>query len=411
MVYNIGDKVNYKGHMGIIVDISKSHDVLYLVSFFEHIKGSSIAQTEDGILWNETLFLREEDLNPMTKWKDVVGYEGLYEVSSDGDVYSLGRVVHDSIGRTRKIKPKKLNPSNTPAGYLEVRLTDENGKSKNHSIHTLVATAFIENPENKPFVNHIDGVKTNNSLTNLEWTTCKENNDHAYETGLRNDNYEIVQLTENGEYVGLHKSLQNAADNVFGGLKRNEIWKMCVGQRTNVIDGYVFVYAKDYDFDSTILFAKVRPGARIPSREYPNAGFDVYACFDEDYMVILPNETKLIPTGIASAFENDYVAILKERGSTGSKGMGERAGVVDANYRGEWFACITNHNDVPLVITKQNVKLPLQYDGGIIYPYTKAICQALFIKVPQKQVKEVTFDELKSFETKRGTGALGSSGK
>ena len=65
MIYNIGDKVSYKGHMGIIVDISKSHDVLYLVSFFETIKGSSIATTEDGIVWNETLFLREEDLNPM----------------------------------------------------------------------------------------------------------------------------------------------------------------------------------------------------------------------------------------------------------------------------------------------------------------------------------------------------------
>ena len=65
MIYNIGDKVSYIGHIGIIVDISKSHDVLYLVSFFEAIKGSSIAQTEDGILWNETLFLRVEDLNPM----------------------------------------------------------------------------------------------------------------------------------------------------------------------------------------------------------------------------------------------------------------------------------------------------------------------------------------------------------
>ena len=56
MVYSIGDKVSYKGHMGIIVDISKSHDVLYLVSFFETIKGSSIATTEDGIVWNETKY-------------------------------------------------------------------------------------------------------------------------------------------------------------------------------------------------------------------------------------------------------------------------------------------------------------------------------------------------------------------
>ena len=148
---------------------------------------SSITQTDEEIVWNDTLYLQEKELAPMTKWKDVVGYEDLYEVSSDGDVFSLGRVVYDSIGRTRHIKPKKLNPSKTNAGYLEVRLTDENGKSKNHLIHRLVAEAFIENPDNKEFVNHIDGVKTNNLVTNLEWTTCGENNTHAYETGLRKD--------------------------------------------------------------------------------------------------------------------------------------------------------------------------------------------------------------------------------
>ena len=350
-------------------------------------------------------------MNVNVEWKDVVGYEGLYEVNNLGEVFSLGRVVYDSIGRTRNIKPKKLNPSANASGYLEVRLTNELGESKTHLIHRVVASAFIDNPMNKEFVNHIDGVKTNNKVTNLEWTTCKENNNHAYETGLRKDNYEVVQLTEYNEYVAIHKSLSCASNKVFNGLKRNEIWKMCNGERVEPIEGFKFMYAKDYDFESTILFAKVRTGARVPSREYPNAGFDVYACFDEDYIVIEPHESKLIPTGIASAFSEDYVAILKERGSTGSKGMGERAGVVDANYRGEWFACITNHNEVPLVISKNNIVLPLQYRHGIVYPYTKAICQALFIKVPYKQVKEVSLEELHSFSTERGTGCLGSSNK
>ena len=348
--------------------------------------------------------------NENIEWKDVVGFEGLYEINSKGDVKSLGRVVYDSIGRTRNIKGKLLKPS-ANNGYLEVRLTDESGKSKNYFVHRLVAIAFIENPDEKICVNHIDGNKQNNNVTNLEWTSYEENNTHAREHKLQHDNYEVVQLTEDGEFVAVHYSLRNASENVFNGLKRNEIWKMCVGDRVEPIDGFRFVYAKDYDFDSTVFFAKFKEGARIPNRNYPSAGFDVYACFDEDYMIIEPHETKLVPTGIGSAFEKDYVMILKERGSTGSKGMGERAGVVDSDYRGEWFACITNHNEKPIVISKTNVKLPLKYNDAIIYPYTKAICQAILFEVKDKRVKELLFRDFCVFKTERGEGKLGSSGK
>ena len=93
-------------------------------------------------------------MNVNVEWKDVVGYEGLYEVNNLGEVFSLGRVVYDSIGRTRNIKPKKLNPSANASGYLEVRLTNELGESKKHLIHRVVASAFIDNPMNKEFVNH-----------------------------------------------------------------------------------------------------------------------------------------------------------------------------------------------------------------------------------------------------------------
>lgn len=164
--------------------------------------------------------------------------------------------------------------------------------------------------------------------------------------------------------------------------------------------------------NNELYFAKVKEGATIPTRNFPSAGYDVYACFSEDYLVINPHETKLIPTGIASAFAEDYVAILKERGSTGSKGMGERAGVVDADYRGEWFACISNHNNVPIVIAKESVDLPLLYENAIVYPYKKAICQALLIPVPRFIDYEITYDDLKNnFVTERGDGCLGSSKK
>ena len=164
--------------------------------------------------------------------------------------------------------------------------------------------------------------------------------------------------------------------------------------------------------DNHLFFAKVKEGAVIPTRSFPSAGYDVYACFDEDYLVINSHETKLVPTGIASAFSSDYVAILKERGSTGSKGMGERAGVVDADYRGEWFACISNHNNVPIVIAKENIELPLLYKNAIVYPYKKAICQALLVPVPKFTEYEITYDDLKNnFVTERGDGCLGSSRK
>ena len=165
---------------------------------------------------------------------------------------------------------------------------------------------------------------------------------------------------------------------------------------------------------TTIKFTKVREGAIIPSKEVENAGMDIYACFDEDYRVILPHTTGLIPTGICSAFDTDYVLVLKERGSTGTKGMGQRAGII----RGEWFIPITNHNNKPIVISKKGFDVEEEFsDNGaygenyIIYPYEKAICQALLLPVPTTVVEEYTYEELQAIPSKRGKGALGSSGK
>lgn len=346
-------------------------------------------------------------------WKDVVGYEGLYEVNNYGIVKSLGRVVFDSIGRTRHFPGKIMKTYIAKNGYKKLRLTDEFGYGNEHTLHRIVAEAFIPNPENKEFVNHIDGDKTNNNVNNLEWSTCGENNAHAYDEGLRSDNKEVIQLTENNEFVAIHKSLRNAADNVFNGLKRNEIWSMCIGKRDKPINGYKFIYAQDYNFDGIIFFAKVHPKAKIPSRSYPSAGYDVYACFDEDYVIIPSHTTVMIPSGIASAFSPDFVVILKERGSTGTKGMAQRSGVVDADYRGQWFVPINNTNDKDIVIAKDNIQLPLRYkdNNAIVYPYRKAICQALILQVPNQQVKEIVYGELQKFETERGMGALGSSGK
>lgn len=171
---------------------------------------------------------------------------------------------------------------------------------------------------------------------------------------------------------------------------------------------------------TTVKFAKVRPTAEIPTKRVEDAGYDIYADFEEDYIIVPPHKTKMIPTGIASACDTDYCFILKERGSTGSKGIAQRCGVIDSGYRNEWFVPITNTTDKTLYIAKNTSDINVNnkdsfaypYDkDSFAYPYGKAIAQAIIIPVPQVDIEEYTYDELKAIPSQRGNGALGSSGK
>lgn len=158
-----------------------------------------------------------------------------------------------------------------------------------------------------------------------------------------------------------------------------------------------------------IFFAKIRETATIPSKEPENAGFDVYADFEEPYKLIPPHETVLIPTGIASSCSPNYCFILKERSSTGIKGIAQRAGVIDSGYRGEWMIPITNVHEDWLCIAKKDAIIP---DLNCrVHPYSKAICQALVLPVPQVKTTELSYDELKCINSKRGNNGFGSSGK
>lgn len=194
--------------------------------------------------------------------------------------------------------------------------------------------------------------------------------------------------------------------------------------------------------ENDLLFAKVRPDAIIPIKDDENAGYDIYSCFDEDYIAILPHSTKLIPTGIASAMSDKYYLQVQERGSTGVIGMKYGAGVVDSGFRGCIFMCINNVNDRPIIISKLSyeelidkygeededgdIEIPLnpsdldegslwineEYDyKPIIYPYEKAIGQLVVLEVPKMNVQEVTYEELLQIPSKRGIGSLGSSNK
>ena len=195
--------------------------------------------------------------------------------------------------------------------------------------------------------------------------------------------------------------------------------------------------------DNDLVFAKVRPNAIIPTKENENAGYDIYANFEEDYIIIPPNSTKLIPTGIASAVSEKYYLQVHERGSTGSKGMKYSAGVIDSSYRGEIFIALSNINSVEVIISKLrkeelinkyairdkiNNDIILVYGNGndyaylfdsdnsgreaIIYPYEKAIAQLVVHEVPKmNNIQEISYEELQKIPSKRGIGILGSSGK
>ena len=111
-------------------------------------------------------------------WKDVVGYEGIYKVSNKGNVRSV-----EWIGaRGRKCGGRTLKPSYDKDGYFKVVLC-KNGMMYHKRLHRLVAEAFIPNPNGLPQVNHIDEVKDNNNVENLEWCTSECNNNH----GTRNE--------------------------------------------------------------------------------------------------------------------------------------------------------------------------------------------------------------------------------
>lgn len=117
-----------------------------------------------GYLYLYNIIMKEEI------WKDIQGYEQFYQISNFGNVKSLRHNLIMKLGK---------------AEYLIATLC-KYGKSKSFMVHRMTATAFIPNPENKPCINHLDGNKYNNKISNLEWVTYKENMKHAYDIGLYN---------------------------------------------------------------------------------------------------------------------------------------------------------------------------------------------------------------------------------
>ena len=144
------------------------------------------------------------------EWRDIEGYEGLYQVSSEGRVKSLERKVPKGYGE-RTVKERFLKPSVGRGGYLFVVLCD-GGKRKKLRVHRLVCQAFHDNLDNKQEVNHINENKTDNRACNLEWCTRRENINH----GTRNTrtakalSKPVGQYTLDGELVKIWPSATEA---------------------------------------------------------------------------------------------------------------------------------------------------------------------------------------------------------
>ena len=184
-------------------------------------------------------------------WKDIEGYEGLYQVSNFGNVRSLN---WRNTGKAKNLFLKEHK-----RGYYHVELKNDEGR-KAFLVHRLVASAFIENPNNYPNINHKDENKRNNSVENLEWCTCSYNvryslklhpERHAYNGGHRkgcrykgkNSGKKIVQLTLDGTLV--KEWISSRTIFIETGMSDWSISECCRGKRHKVY-GYIWQYADEY---------------------------------------------------------------------------------------------------------------------------------------------------------------------
>jgi hypothetical protein len=144
-------------------------------------------------------------------WIDVEGYEGVYQVSKDGQIRThKNNAAFSKLHGVRRWKQRVLKQKADKGGYKRVCLYKD-GKPKDYLVHRLVATAFCRRYGDRDIVNHIDGNPSNNHFSNLEWCNPKENNNHAFDTGLMTTNKVISLLDKKTGEIKRFRSMQKAS--------------------------------------------------------------------------------------------------------------------------------------------------------------------------------------------------------
>jgi len=182
-------------------------------------------------------------------WKDIKGYEGYYQISNFGNVKSLKRKRYNH--RLQKIieisTEKFLKPFADKKGYLRIKLQSNTNK-RTISIHKLVAQTFISNPNNYPQINHIDGVKTNNCVNNLEWCTCSYNVQEAFRLGLskKGKNHfrskQVIQYDLNGNFIKKWDCVIDAINNLNLNKYASTGISLCCQGKCKTAYGYKWKY-------------------------------------------------------------------------------------------------------------------------------------------------------------------------
>lgn len=189
-------------------------------------------------------------------WKDVHGYEGIYQVSSIGRVKSISRTIFRPLIGKCILKEKILTPS-FREGYPFVRLSRD-GEIKSHNIHRLVGQAFIQNPDNLECINHINSNRSDNRVENLEWCTYSHNNKHAYSNGnqvplrlnkgrigvLAKNSKPVIQLDLNGLFIKEYASAAEASRET--GISFSLISGVCRGKNKKT-GGFRWYFKDDLD--------------------------------------------------------------------------------------------------------------------------------------------------------------------
>jgi dUTP pyrophosphatase len=180
-------------------------------------------------------------------------------------------------------------------------------------------------------------------------------------------------------------------------------------------DKFEYIKKLYEDYSPKLKFSKIYDDVTIPSKRPDDAGYDIYARLSDPALIIEPHTTVLVPTGLRVWVPDGYYMQLFERGSTGSKGLGLRAGVIDSSYKGEIFVAMTNHNPDRVILLKPGMTAPpgLEniWDNYLIYPTSKAVAQGVLLPVVDIDAVEIDDEKMQARETDRGEGSLGSSGK